>query len=123
MTHKYQHNIIMLLLALFLPNFAIAADVPTMSISLGESSDPDSWFTGLKIVAGLTVLSLAPSVLVMMTSFTRILVVFAFLRQALGTQQSPPTQILVGLALFMTMFIMMPVWDQIDRQALTPYLN
>ena len=109
--------------ALLLPSYALAADVPTFSISLGESDDPDSWFTGLKIVAGLTVLALAPSILVMMTSFTRILVVFAFLRQALGTQQSPPTQILVGLALFMTVFIMMPVWNQIDSQALTPYLN
>ncbi|MDX8381980.1 MAG: flagellar type III secretion system pore protein FliP [Ghiorsea sp.] len=112
-----------LLLLLLLPHFAVAADIPTFSISLGESEDPDSWFTGLKIVAGLTVLSLAPSILVMMTSFTRILIVFAFLRQALGTQQSPPTQILVGLALFMTMFIMMPVWNTIDSTALTPYLN
>ncbi len=113
-----------LFLAVFLlPSLASAADVPTLSISLGETEDPDSWFTGLKIIAGLTVLALAPSILVMMTSFTRILIVFAFLRQALGTQQSPPTQILVGLALFMTMFIMMPVWNQIDSTALTPYLN
>lgn len=101
----------------------MAADMPTLSISLGEEDDPESWFTGLKILAGLTVLALAPSILVMMTSFTRILIVFAFLRQALGTQQSPPTQILVGLALFMTIFIMMPVWETIDKTALTPYLN
>jgi len=110
-------------LLLLLPSMAQAADIPTLSISLGEAEDPDSWFTGLKIVAGLTVLALAPSILVMMTSFTRILIVFAFLRQALGTQQSPPTQILIGLALFMTMFIMMPVWNTIDSTALTPYLN
>ncbi|MDQ6995523.1 MAG: flagellar type III secretion system pore protein FliP, partial [Mariprofundaceae bacterium] len=68
------------------------------------------------------ILTLAPSILVMMTSFTRIVVVFAFLRQALGTQQSPPTQILIGLALFMTMFIMMPVWNKIDAEAVQPYL-
>lgn len=112
------------LLCLFLlPNLVFAADVPTLSISLGETEDPESWFTGLKIIAALTVLALAPSILVMMTSFTRILIVFAFLRQALGTQQSPPTQILVGLALFMTIFIMMPVWNTIDSTALTPYLN
>jgi len=111
------------LLMLMVPSLVYAVDVPTFSISLGESEDPESWFTGLKIIAGLTVLSLAPSILVMMTSFTRILIVFAFLRMALGTQQSPPTQILVGLALFMTMFIMMPVWNQIDSKALTPYLN
>ncbi len=108
---------------LFLPNLAWSADVPTLSISLGEAEDPESWFTGLKIIASLTVLALAPSILVMMTSFTRILIVFAFLRMALGTQQSPPTQILIGLSLFMTMFIMMPVWNQIDNTALTPYLN
>ncbi len=114
---------ILLLFMFLVPELASAADIPTFSISLGEAEDPDSWFTGLKIVAGLTVLALAPSILVMMTSFTRILIVFAFLRQALGTQQSPPTQILVGLALFMTMFIMMPVWNTIDSTALTPYLN
>ena len=90
---------------------------------MGDSDDPEDWFTGLKVIAFLTVLALAPSVLVMMTSFTRILIVFAFLRQALGTQQSPPTQILIGLALFMSVFIMMPVWEKIDSEALTPYLN
>jgi len=105
------------------PAYAGAADIPTLSISLGEAEDPNAWFTGLKIIASLTVLALAPSILVMMTSFTRILIVFAFLRQALGTQQSPPTQILVGLSLFMTIFIMMPVWNTIDSTALTPYLN
>jgi len=66
---------------------------------------------------------LAPSILGMETSFTRVLIVFAFLRRALGTQQSPPNQILVGLALFLTLFIMMPVWQKIDTEALTPYLN
>ena len=105
------------------PSLSEAADIPTLSLSLGNSGDPDDWFTGLKIVMGMTVLTLAPSILVMMTSFTRILVVFGFLRQAMGTQQAPPNQILVGLALFMTVFVMMPVWQKIDTQALTPYLN
>lgn len=104
-------------------NIAQAAELPTLSISLGHAGNPQDWFTGLKIVAALTVLALAPSILVMMTAFTRILVVFAFLRQALGTQQTPPNQILVGLALFMTVFIMTPVWHKIDTTALTPYLN
>jgi len=110
------------LFLLLLPQVSWAADVPTLSLSLGEADNPDDWFTGLKILAFLTVLTLAPSILVMMTSFTRIVVVFAFLRQALGTQQSPPTQILIGLALFMTVFIMMPVWNKIDADAITPYL-
>ena len=100
---------ILCLLLLLTPHTTWAADIPTLSLSLGDSEDPNDWFTGLKILAFLTILTLAPSILVMMTSFTRIVVVFAFLRQALGTQQSPPTQILIGLALFMTMFIMMPV--------------
>jgi len=108
---------------ILLPTMAHAANIPTLSFSLGDSEDPDAWFTGLKIIAMLTVLTLAPSILVMMTSFTRILIVFAFLRQALGTQQSPPNQILIGLALFLTLFIMMPVWQKIDTEALTPYLN
>jgi len=108
---------------LLLPAMAHAGDIPTLSFSLGDSDDPDAWFAGLKIIAMLTVLTLAPSILVMMTSFTRILVVFAFLRQALGTQQSPPNQILIGLSLFLTLFVMMPVWQKIDTQALTPYLN
>jgi len=115
--------LLLLLAGLLLPNLAQAADIPTLSMSLGESDDPDAWFTGLKIIAMMTVLTLAPSILVMMTSFTRVLIVFAFLRQALGTQQSPPNQILVGLALFLTLFIMMPVWQKIDTTALTPYLN
>ena len=105
-----------------LPDAVYAASLPTFSVSLDGSDDPQDWFNGLKILAVLTVLALAPSILVMMTSFTRILVVFAFLRQALGTQQAPPNQILVGLALFMTMFIMMPVWQKIDATAITPYL-
>jgi len=113
---------LILLALLLLPHASWAADIPTLSLSLGDSEDPNDWFTGLKILGFMTILTLAPSILVMMTSFTRIVVVFAFLRQALGTQQSPPTQILIGLALFMTMFIMMPVWNKIDAEAIQPYL-
>jgi flagellar biosynthetic protein FliP len=123
MLRKSVSTLSLLLLMLLFVDAANAADIPTLSVSLGDSENPDDWFTGLKIIAFMTVLALAPSILIMMTSFTRILVVFAFLRQALGTQQSPPTQILVGLALFMTVFVMMPVWDKIDAEALTPYLN
>jgi len=113
----------LLLILLLIPQVTWAADIPTLSLSLGQGDNPDDWFTGLKILAFLTILTLAPSILIMMTSFTRIIIVFAFLRQALGTQQSPPNQIIVGLALFMTMFIMMPVWQKIDAEAITPYLQ
>ncbi len=120
----YLRLIYLLLAGLTLfPSLLEATEIPTLSLSLGDSGDPDDWFTGLKIIMGLTVLALAPSILVMMTSFTRIIIVFAFLRQAMGTQQAPPNQVLIGLALFMTAFVMMPVWQKIDTQALTPYLN
>lgn len=118
-----RHLLLMAALILLLPQLANAATIPTLSLNLGDGEDPDTWFTGLKILAMLTILTLAPSILVMMTSFTRILIVFAFLRQALGTQQAPPNQILIGLSLFLTMFVMMPVWQKIDTEALTPYLQ
>jgi len=77
----------------------------------------------LQIVLMLTILSLAPSILIMMTSFTRIIIVFHFLRQSLATQTVPSNQILIGLALFLTFFIMKPVIDEINDNALQPYLN
>lgn len=77
----------------------------------------------LQIVFVLTILALAPSILVMLTSFTRTLIVFSFVRNGMGVQQVPPNQVLIGLALFMTIFIMTPVWSDINQQALTPYLN
>ena len=77
----------------------------------------------IEIVLALTVLSLAPAILVMMTSFTRIIVVFSFVRQAIGTQQMPPSQLLIGLALFLTVVVMFPIFSQINDEALQPYLN
>ncbi len=116
-------KILAVFMSLFLSLPVMAAEYPSVQLSLGSSDNPGDFTTALTIVMILTVLALAPSILVMMTSFTRILVVFAFLRQALGTQQAPPNQILIGLALFMTVFIMMPVWNEIDSRALTPYIN
>jgi len=71
----------------------------------------------------MTVLTLAPAILVMVTSFTRIVIVLSILRQALGTQQTPPNQIIIGLALFLTLFIMAPVWENINENALQPYMQ
>ena len=76
----------------------------------------------LQILLTLTVLSLAPSILIMMTSFTRIIVVLSFMRSALGTQQMPPNQVLIGLALFLTFYTMSPYWTTINNKALQPYL-
>jgi flagellar biosynthesis protein FliP len=77
----------------------------------------------LQILAMMTALSLLPALLMMMTSFTRIIIVFAILRQALGLQQSPSNQILIGLTLFLTFFIMTPVFNQVNEDALQPYIN
>jgi flagellar biosynthetic protein FliP len=96
--------------------------IPGVNITIGRSNSPEEVATSLQILVILTVLTLAPAILIMTTSFTRIIIVLAFLRQALGTQQSPPNQVLVGLALFLTFFIMEPVWTQVNQNALQPYL-
>lgn len=96
-----------------------------LSINLGldEVEGPESVGVVLKIFLLLTVLSLAPAILIMLTSFTRMVIVLSILRQALGTHQMPPNQIIIGLALFLTFFIMTPVWETINHQALQPYLD
>ncbi len=81
------------------------------------------WVGILRILAMLTVLTLAPAILLTMTCFTRIIIVFSFLRQALGTQQSPPNQVMIALALFLTVFIMQPIWGKVHSEAMQPYMN
>jgi flagellar biosynthetic protein FliP len=104
---------------------AWAADIvlPSFNIGIEKGGDPGDVSVLLQIIFLLTVLTLAPAILILMTSFTRLAVVFTFLRQAVGTQQTPSNQIIAGLALFMTLFIMMPVWQKINANALQPYLN
>ena len=103
---------------------AVAQDlaVPALQIGLNGSSSPQQVSVAMQILLLLTVLTLAPAILVLMTSFTRLVVVFHFLRQALGTQQMPPNQVLVGLSLFLTFFIMFPVFQQINQLAVKPYM-
>lgn len=96
--------------------------IPTVNITLDQADDPERIATVINIMFLLTVLALAPSILVMMTSFVRIVVVLGFLRQAMGTMQSPPNQVIVGLALFMTFYVMMPVWHQIESKAFKPFM-
>lgn len=104
--------------------FARAADasLPSLNINLAQKDDPDGVVPAIKIVALMTVLSVAPAILLMMTSFTRILIVLSFVRQALGTMTMPPNQVLVGLSLFLTAFTMSPVIDILSERAVTPYL-
>jgi flagellar biosynthetic protein FliP len=100
---------------------ALDLSLPAVRFQMDDAQAPEQVAGVLKILFVLTILSVAPSILVLMTSFTRLAVVFAFLRTALGTQQSPPNQVIVGLALFLTMSIMWPVWQQIHDQALKPF--
>lgn len=86
-------------------------------------ANPNNASTSLTIVFLVTIISLAPAILVMTTSFTRIIVVLGFLRQAMGTQQTPPNQVLIGLALFLTFFIMAPTYQRMNAEALQPYLK
>ena len=96
--------------------------LPSVTIGVGQADQPEKVSVLLQILLLLTVLSLAPAIVVMMTSFTRLAVVFSLLRHALGTQQMPPNQVLIGLALLLTFFLMSPVYEKVNKDALQPYL-
>lgn len=100
-----------------------AATSPLFNIGIENADDPGRVSVVLQIFILLTILSLAPAILIMLTSFTRIAIVLSVLRQALGTHQVPPNQIVLGLALFLTFFIMTPVWQKINQDALQPYMD
>jgi flagellar biosynthetic protein FliP len=102
---------------------AEAIPFPNITLGVEDADNPEKVSSALQILVLLTVLTLAPAILIMTTSFARIIIVLSFLRQAMGTQQTPPTQILIGLALFLTMFIMGPVWSEINEGALKPYME
>lgn len=115
-----------LLLVLFLlgSGQALAADpIPGINIGIGSTNSPSGVSNTITILMFITVLSIAPAILVLMTSFTRIVIVLGFVRTSLGTQQMPPNQVLIGLALFLTFFIMAPTFGEINQTALQPYLN
>ncbi len=99
--------------------------LPSINVNIagGGEDQPEKMAVVLQLLALLTVLSLAPAILVMLTAFTRIVIVLSLIRQALGTQQMPSNQIIIGLSLFLTFFIMTPVWDKVNSQALQPYMN
>ncbi len=107
-----------------LPSTAFAADpaIPSVTVDLGTAKGPQDVATTLQIMALLTILSLAPGILMMTTSFVRIVVVIGFLRNALSTQNVPPNQVVVALSLFLTFYIMAPYWGQANEQGIQPYL-
>jgi len=121
---------IILTLALSLIFCAVASSqsstplaLPKLSIEVGKATKPDDVSMTLQILFLMTILSLAPALLILTTAFTRIIVVLHFLKQAMGTPQMPPPQILLGLAMFLTFFVMAPVWNKVNDDALQPYMK
>jgi len=101
---------------------ALAAPLPSVNIGLGSSDNPQDVAVTLQVMAVLTIISLAPAILMMTTSFVRIVVVIGFLRNALSTQNVPPNQVVIALSLFLTFYIMAPYWGEANEQGLQPYL-
>ena len=95
---------------------------PLISVGLDQEADQGQVAVVMQLFLLMTVLSLAPSILIMLTSFTRIAIVFSLLRQAMGTNQLPPNQVVIGLSLFLTFYVMAPVWQQVNQDALQPLI-
>ncbi len=114
-------KVILIVFAL-LPLGALAQGVPVISV-VGEAGQSTRYSVTIELVALMTLLTFLPSLLLMMTPFVRIIIVMSLLRQALGVGQTPPNQVLIGLALFLTFFIMAPVLTTVYDQAVTPYLG
>jgi len=102
---------------------AAAATAPIINFQVGSGNERENLSTAIQIVFVMTLLTLSPSLIMLMTSFTRIVIVLGFVRTALGVPSAPANQLLIGLSLFLTFFIMAPVWEEIQTQALTPYMN
>ena len=110
------------ILCIGIPLYA-QSPIPGINISIDSATSPQQVSTTLQIVFLLTVLTMAPAILIMTTSFTRFVIVLSFLRQAIGTPTAPSNQVVIGLALFLSLFVMMPVWEEVNTTALDPYLQ
>lgn len=108
---------------LLLPDAVHAQAIPGISLNVGQTDNPEKVVSTLQIVGLLTLMALAPMLVLMMTSFTRLIIVFHFLRQAMGAAQVPPAQLIVGLAMVLTFYIMSPTLNKINETALQPYLQ
>ncbi|MBR1420818.1 MAG: flagellar type III secretion system pore protein FliP [Selenomonadaceae bacterium] len=111
-----------ILFAIFTQDAQAAPLIPSVNIEVGEAETPDEVATTMQMFALLTIISFAPGILMMTTSFVRIVVVIGFLRNALSTQNVPPNQVVISLALFLTFYIMSPYWNQANEQGIQPYL-
>lgn len=114
--------------ALFLFSYTAYAQpidlpIPKIGLDIDTASSPKDYVDSVKLLLMITMLTLVPSFLILMTSFTRIVVVLSFVRNALSTQQTPPNQVIIGLALFLTFFIMSPVYNKVNDEAIKPYME
>ena len=106
-----------------LPNIAGAEPlIPRVNLELGTAENPQEVSSTLQVIALLTIVTIVPGILIMTTSFVRIVVIIGFLRNALATQNVPPNQVILGLAMFLTFYIMAPYWSQANEQGIQPYL-
>jgi flagellar biosynthetic protein FliP len=105
------------------PAAAASGAAPLVNLQLGGGTDRQNVSAAIQIVFLMTLLTLAPSILMLMTSFTRVVIVLGFVRNALGVQGAPSNQILIGISLFLTFFIMAPVWREIQTQSIEPYMS
>jgi flagellar biosynthesis protein FliP len=108
---------------MFFAEAASAIGLPTVTFGVEDAQNPKQISTAIQVLLLLTVLSMAPAILLMTTCFTRIVIVLGFIRQAMGTQNMPPTQIILGLSLFLSFFIMSPTLNKMNEEALQPYLK
>jgi len=124
---RTRHKRVLLLLFLLLLGMMLSGcaspeiAAPGVTLTLDSAEEPEQVSTGVQLLILLTVLSIAPAVLLLMTSFTRIVIVLSLIRNAIGTPSAPPTQVIIGLALLMTFFVMAPVFTDVNEQALQPY--
>ncbi len=127
MKQSFRIIIISLILIILLNGTSFSApQIPLLDDTLeaiNGNSEREGYVSAIQLLILFTILSLAPSILIMMTSFTRIIIVLSFLRNAIGTQQTPPNQVLIGIALFLTFFLMAPIAAEVNQEAIQPYLS
>ncbi len=119
---KWLFTVSALLALIVIPTLTQAVTLPTIQVGLTETNEPKDIAVAIEILLLFTVLTMAPSLLLMTTCFTRLVVTFSFLKHAMGTQQMPPSQVLVALAMFLSLFIMAPVFSKMNTVAVQPYM-
>jgi len=115
--------VVILLCAAAFAETGSGAPIPNINVNLNGGDDPHAIVSSIKIILLLSLIAIAPTILLTMTSFTRIVIVLSLLKQAMGTQQAPNAQIIISLSLFMTFFLMYPIFSTINEQAIKPYME